>query len=81
MNKNTGVDPRGRGLSPSLSGVDPRGRGFKSSLSGVDPGGRGHNPSLSGVDPRDRCLIKKQNISSPLTCKYSILWGASVTER
>ena len=29
----------------------------------------------------DRQVSKKQNVSSPLTCKDSILWGNFVTER
>ena len=38
-------------------------------------GDRGFEP-LSGIQ-----VSKKQNVSSPLTRRYSILWGASVTER
>ena len=35
-----------------------------------------------GFEPRSGIqVLKKQNVSSPLTREDSILWGASVTER
>ena len=35
-----------------------------------------------GFEPRPVIQVsKKQNVSSPLSRKYSILWGASLTKR